>query len=459
METTKILLTAAAAMLLGWSCNNDDTTPPIPQPSVEVATPAAAQEAIDGGSTTITITQPVTAGSTLSVPDGYPVGTKLTLIIPANGNDITIQESSGHGLDYPLIVLDLTQGKTVTLNTPNCSVVFTGTAATVSSTTAADTFTLTKGSTVTNLSVLKGGAKIYGTATNVTNSGAGKILLALGSGSDRPVVPDIIKSMLALTWIDGMILTEDKYALNADIAATGDEFGQNDPSYLWYLPIEKNGFRIIGDGDVRKIILYGQQQEADELWSSQNLITVFASNVTISGITLKNKLSGNKMIEVTKPGFTVSECRFVSNDEVTPEEGMTDFVGGVYFSLDADRGLVQNNYFYTGTVSTDGLMNGDFYVEGNVFDGVYDNDFVVIATTNSTAGDVSASTMTMELTGNEFINVPVYDAATMSYAVLDISYGTVTSEEDTFPTSGVYYHVYGSGTLVLDGQTITPGVD
>lgn len=453
---TKLLLIATAAMFFGWSCSKDNGTQ-APNTPIEVKTPEAAQNALNNGSNDITISTPLTSDVSLVIPNGFPEGSTVTLNIPANGNDITISENNSRSQSFPKINLNATEVQSLTILTPNSSVIFSGSAETITASTAPTTLTITKGTSVESLVSLQGSVKIFGTVGHVTNTGSGKILLGIGSGSDRPVVQDIIKTTLTYDWINGIILTEGKYPLNPDIKATGSEFGQNNAAFSWYLPIEKDGFQIIGEGDVQNIILYGETQQANGIWSSQNLITVFASNVTISGITLKNKLDGNKMIEVTKPGFTVSNCRFVPNDEVTPEEGYEAFVGGVYFSQNADSGLVENNFFKTGTVSVDGLLSGTFNVNNNTFDSVYGGNFVVISTPDWSTPDVSSSTMKLNLTGNRFVNVPVYDGVNITLPVLSVKYGTVTLNGNTFPSNGVYYKVTGSGKLILDnGQTVTP---
>lgn len=452
---TKILLLATVTMFLGWSCNkNDNGKNPTPPAEVEVSTPDAAQDALNNGSTTITLTNPLSGDAGFVIPNSYPTGTEVNLVIPANGYDVEIKQDNTKAQAFPVVHLKVESAENITLLTPNCSVVFDGTTNSLVASTADNTLTVTKGSVVSTLTIQKGSVKIYGLVSAINQTAnSGKIYLALGSGSDRPSTDNIIKQTLELPWVDGIILTEDKYPLSANITATGNEFDQDNAAYAWYLPIEKDGFEIIGDGNVEDIILYGKEEQANGVWSSQNLITVFASDVTIDGITMMNKVEGNKMIEVLNSGFTVRNSRFVLNTQVAG--GTEDFVGGIYFSQKADKGLVENNYFNAGTVSVDGLMSGTFNVTGNTFDGVYGGDYVVISTPNWTTNDVSTSTMSLTLTKNAFKNVPEFKGD-VTYPVLNLKYGTVTANENTFPTDGIYYRVIEHGKLVLNGVTIVP---
>ncbi|MGV8983995.1 cell wall-binding repeat-containing protein [Clostridium sp.] len=73
----------------------------------------------------------------------------------------------------------------------------------------------------------------------------------------------------------------------------------------WYFPITANNITIQGIGNPT---LFGNEYTANGNWSTQNLITIFGDNVKISGLTLMNKVDGNKIIEVAGANSTIEDC-------------------------------------------------------------------------------------------------------------------------------------------------------
>lgn len=87
----------------------------------------------------------------------------------------------------------------------------------------------------------------------------------------------------------------------------------------WYLPINEtisiqgvdNNGTLITDATKTQANIYSTDYSANGAWATQNLITVLADNVTISGLTIMNKVAANKAIEVTSDAndFSLNELQ------------------------------------------------------------------------------------------------------------------------------------------------------
>lgn len=177
--------------------------------------------------------------------------------------------------------------------------------------------------------------------------------------------------------------------------------------------------------------------------SLQNLITVKASDVTVENITFVanyNSYYGgpNKVFEVQAPNFVAKNCRFETNSQASEDGG-----SAVYFSQNADNGLVEGCTINYATVSFDGLMSGHFLVKNNTFD--HGNSDFIITTPNWTSNDVSTSTMKVDVVGNTINNVEAYTGS--NSPAVRVSYGIVNLIDNTFPTDGVYWKSMPAGLI------------
>lgn len=465
---TRILLLCAAIAFAGWSCSDDCDTCSDCNPNTTrvVDTPAEAQDAINEGATTISVTTPLATPASFSIPANYPAGSTLNLSLDANNNDVSVDQSPSGSNQYPTLALSTDDANTVTINTPDMSVIYSGTAQVMTAATAATTLTITKGSTVNDLTITQGGLKLYGTLTTLTNSGTGKMYLAIGPQTDRATISGtLIKESLETSWTNGLILTEGKYPLNYNMTTSSTLNNANVQS--WYMPIDKEGYELIGDGALENIVLYGSEYTANGNWGTQNLVTVFADNVSFSNITFKVKDESNKTIEVLGANFKIADCAIVPNDEITLQNQYADG-GSLYFNGGAvvsgggynsvDGATITNCYFKDATLSVDGLQSGNITGSGNVFDGA--NYYgKVISTRNWGGVDVSSSTMKIALDVTRFVGLNEYlgtpDASVAgSYAAFTVDYGTLELTNAVLPKAdGKYWAMTASGVLKLNGDT------
>lgn len=159
------ILTLIAAVAVFSSCHHDDPNAPIvPQypKDAKVDTPAELQDALEQGSTTITLEAPLTEDASISIPNNFS-DEEVEISIPAGGKSITISEdTSGDGNLPAALNLNITDASTITVNTPSLSVNFAGDAQQMGATTAETTLTILAGAKVGTLTVNKGSVFIYG---------------------------------------------------------------------------------------------------------------------------------------------------------------------------------------------------------------------------------------------------------------------------------------------------------
>lgn len=165
----------------------------------------------------------------------------------------------------------------------------------------------------------------------------------------------------------------------------------------WYLPVDKSVTLMGVDEDGNEITdaaqtkanLYSTDYSANGAWATQNLITVFADNVTISGLTIMNKIDANKALEVVAgaDNFVIKNCTFapIAEDLLAGLDagelgGYTydeykDFGASLYFDGDMTA-TVENNYFDRSNITFDGTAAAEITVSNNVFEGIkcWNND-------------------------------------------------------------------------------------
>ena len=221
------------------------------------------------------------------------------------------------------------------------------------------------------------------------------------------------------------------------IAAGEYDLGDPGPNG-YYFKVDKS-LSIIGEGDVT---ITTSHDASSGMGSLQNLVTVNAENVSFENITFKANYNGyyggpNKIIEVRNTGFSISDCKFIPNENALEDSG-----SAVYFSQNADNGVVKNCEINYATVSFDGLMEGNFTVKGNTF--VEGNDNVAFTTPNWTQKDMAKSELYVTVEGNTFEGFEEYGEGVNP--AIKVSYGILDLKDNQFPTGGIYWKAMpGSG--------------
>lgn len=206
----------------------------------------------------------------------------------------------------------------------------------------------------------------------------------------------------------------------------------------YYFKVDKS-LSIIGEGDVT---ITTSHDASSGMGSLQNLVTVNAENVSFENITFKANYNSyysgpNKIIEVRNTGFSISDCKFIPNEKAPEDCG-----SAVYFSQNADNGVVKNCEINYATVSFDGLMKGNFTVKGNTF--VEGNGNVAFTTPNWTQNDMAKSELYVTVEGNTFEGFEEYGEGVNP--AVKVSYGILNLKDNQFPTGGIYWKAMpGSG--------------
>lgn len=78
----------------------------------------------------------------------------------------------------------------------------------------------------------------------------------------------------------------------------------------WYMPLTANNLTIRGEGNP---VIYGNEYSANGVWSSQDLIAAFGTNIALKGLTLMPKTEGNKTVEVIGANFRIEDCTIQPN--------------------------------------------------------------------------------------------------------------------------------------------------
>ncbi len=126
----------------------------------------------------------------------------------------------------------------------------------------------------------------------------------------------------------------------------------------WYFPIVADDVTINGVGNPT---VFGATYSANGAFATQNLISVFGDNVTITGLTLMPKVEPNKTIEVIGEDFTLEDVVFAPNTkvpeslydsiaDVTDWEDSKQWGGSLYFSHEGNH-VIKNVTINNGGVS------------------------------------------------------------------------------------------------------------
>ena len=160
-----------------------DENSPIEKVVVEVESAEDVKVALESGATDIIVKNLTnTAGNEIVIPKIYATDNdvKISLTLPETGEDVTIQydgsaSGTGSNTEAPAIIAITanTTGKT-TINTPESTVILSGSFGEIDATTAANTLIVPEGVSVETLTVKGGNVEIYGTVGTISfEQGAG----------------------------------------------------------------------------------------------------------------------------------------------------------------------------------------------------------------------------------------------------------------------------------------------
>ena len=218
----------------------------------------------------------------------------------------------------------------------------------------------------------------------------------------------------------------------------------------WYLPINKaitirgvdNNSTPITDATKTQANIYSTDYSANGAWATQNLITVLADNVTISGLTIMNKVAANKAIEVTSgmENFSITNCKFapiseellagIDEDEIggyTYEE-YKEYGASLYFNGDVKDATVEGNYFDHSGITFDSTDSASVSVTNNVFAGEKNwnsNPSYTYSSIGYTSWEnppvTNISSASFTISGNQFIEAGKIDLSKVTTGQVDVS--------------------------------------
>ena len=160
----------------------------------------------------------------------------------------------------------------------------------------------------------------------------------------------------------------------------------------WYLPITKSISLIGVDENKNEITdasqvaanIYSTQYTKNGALASQDLISVFADNVTIQGLGIMTKLDINKSLTINNANnVTIQYCKFSPiSKELFPAEGVAadggstityadieNDGGALYFAGNSTESTVSNNIFVTTSLAFDSTDASSITVSNNTFEG------------------------------------------------------------------------------------------
>ncbi len=154
----------------------------------------------------------------------------------------------------------------------------------------------------------------------------------------------------------------------------------------WLMPITQDGITIKGVGNV---VIKSSDPSENGAHATQNVITVFADNVTLENLIIEPRASKNKNVEVQGENFTMKNC--------------TVSVGSLYFSGDKGNVVVSGNTFEEDScICFDSTSTaGSIRIEGNTF-----KDCTYYAVGNVTwTSPATLEMANVQVKGNTFENV------------------------------------------------------
>lgn len=149
----------------------------------EVASVSELQSALSSGATNIKLLAALDAPAEITLPlVSSSTGTVISMEIPANNQNVTVKEHAS-GAAAPAIDLNITDAGTLSIEAPNSTVSFAGSAANATASTAENTFIVKKGASISGtLTVIKGNVEIYGAVTEIAFEGGAGIVKTYATG-------------------------------------------------------------------------------------------------------------------------------------------------------------------------------------------------------------------------------------------------------------------------------------
>lgn len=227
----------------------------------------------------------------------------------------------------------------------------------------------------------------------------------------------------------------------------------------WYLPIYKSVTLVgvdaagneITDASQNQARLYSTDYTPNGDWSLQNLITILVDDVTISGLTIMNKVEPNKAIEVLEvESFLIKNCTFAPIAEDLLEGIDPSSIGGYDYDEYKEYGaslyfngtksaLVRNNYFDYSNLTIAEATASDITVTGNTFEGIknWNNDpdyqYSAIGYTSWASPPVTDITgSTLMIQRNKFIDTGKIKFQKATAGTVNLSYNYWGSEDPDF---------------------------
>lgn len=362
MKKTLFFAATVAMACLFTACEDCDdcATGSLNPPSkVNAVSVTEVQDALYLGVPNITLTQALTADTTLTIPNSYAPNQHLILNLPAASHSITINQGSGFTGSLPVLNLDTQNTDDLTINTPDMSVYFSGNVnGTLTSTTGPNTLTIKEEGTVDTLAVQKGNVYVFGTVSNYGTIASGsKIVRAVSSGQQ-------LVNMLAqnASYNNGVVLTADihdvistnvnaPYVIGLESSRTNPATAFNATSFDGYI-FDGNGHTIGGAGLNSVLLVCANSVVVKDLTIHQNANEKSAAyNAVVSGTTLsegnngisiyrsKNVVLDNvKVIGTDKAGVIISSSTVTATKLTTESNklGGVNITGGVASQYDGD---------------------------------------------------------------------------------------------------------------------------
>ena len=216
----------------------------------------------------------------------------------------------------------------------------------------------------------------------------------------------------------------------------------------WYLLINK-ALTIVGvDAEGNKITdaaktqarIYSTHYVENGSWSSQDLVLVCADNVTISGLTIMNKVDANKAVEVyDADNFVIENCKFTPiASDLIPAGGVTNGSGDVVYAYEEYKEYGASLYFNKNSTATvtgnlfdhsnltfDGTDSSTINVEGNTFEGVMNRNNYTYSAIGYTSWDTPKVTEIngegITISNNKFIETGKINFSLVTSGTVDVS--------------------------------------
>jgi hypothetical protein len=335
--TIKQISILCLAAFLAYACDKTEPTTPVYNDVAKVATVSEAQEALNQGSADVTISQPLTADATFTVPAGKDEIVSLT--VPAAGKNVVVKTATGE--NAPALELAIDDAADLTIDASTSAVDFDGdVTGSLTATTANNVFTIAEGATVNSLTVVKGFVRVAGTVTNVESVAEGAaVLWPAATAADLQAA--MTTEAYDVKTNGGVFLTAD---VNFEVADPSGAQDSQDAFRVGAAPTEADvqahdGFVIDGNG----FTMTGA--------AKNNVLAVYSDNVTVQNLTItqtaaqkeataSNGISAFEVIGFVLDNVTIKDCGkaglVVNNSSATATALSTS--GNAWYGVGVDKG-------------------------------------------------------------------------------------------------------------------------